>query len=311
MKLDKGHFTALATGMAWGTAEFFVRTLYDAGLTPLQVSTYRTVAMTLVTTFIMLLYNRKLFYIRKKDLRYIIPMGLFGTALGYLTHNIAMKHTTLAIASMLTYTNPIYTTLLAAVIFKERVYRGKVVGLILLITGCSLLVKVYDAAFFDLNGIGVVNGLLTGLFISISALCAKRVTRDYHPLTSVFYNFAVGAVFLLAFSFPWQPVVVLGAKEVLSLVYLATIAGVLAFFLYMYSVKRIEVSQTESCVSIESVMAGLMGYFLFGESFDAIQFAGAAVILLGVLIFNDAWGMERRKDDDEELSCRFRPQNDK
>jgi DME family drug/metabolite transporter len=298
MKLDKGHFTALITGIVWGTAGYFVRTLYDAGFTPLQVSVYRTVAMTLATAIIMLIYNRKLFYVRKHDLRYIIPMGLFGTALGYLTHNIAMKYTTLAIASMLTYTNPIYTTLLAAVIFKERIYRGKVVGLVLLITGCSLLVKVYDAAFFDLNGIGIINGLLTGLFISISALLAKRVTRDYHPLTSVFYNFAFGAVFLLAFSFPWHPAPVLGAKEALSLAYLATIAGVLAFFLYMYSIKRIEVSQTESCVSIEPVMAGLMGFFLFGESFDAVQFAGAAVILMGVLIFNDAWGIERRRGRD-------------
>ncbi|MGI6703737.1 MAG: DMT family transporter [Clostridia bacterium] len=295
MKLDKGHFTALTTGIVWGTAGFFVRTLFDAGFTPLQVTVYRTVAMALATALIIFCYDRKLFRINKKDLRYIIPMGLFGTALGYLTYNIAMMHTTLAIASMLTYTNPIYTTLLAALIFKERVYRGKVVGLALLIAGCSLLVKVYDAAFFDLNAVGIVNGLMTGLFVSISALCAKRVTRDYHPLTSVFYNFVVGATFLLAFSFPWQPVAGIGPKAAFSLLYLAFIPGVLAFFLYMYSVKRIEVSQTESCVAIEPVMAGIVGFLLFNESFDAMQFAGAAVILMGVLVFNDAWGIERRK----------------
>jgi drug/metabolite transporter (DMT)-like permease len=295
MKLDKGHFTALTTGIVWGTAGFFVRTLFDAGFTPLQVTVYRTVAMALATALIIFCYDRKLFRINKKDLRYIIPMGLFGTALGYLTYNIAMMHTTLAIASMLTYTNPIYTTLLAALIFKERVYRGKVVGLALLIAGCSLLVKVYDAAFFDLNAVGIVNGLMTGLFVSISALCAKRVTRDYHPLTSVFYNFVVGATFLLAFSVPWQPVAGIGPKAAFSLLYLAFIPGVLAFFLYMYSVKRIEVSQTESCVAIEPVMAGIVGFLLFNESFDAMQFAGAAVILMGVLVFNDAWGIERRK----------------
>lgn len=301
MRLQKGHFTALATGIVWGTVGFFVRTLYDAGLTPLEVSTCRTLAMTAAVAVIMLFYDRKLFLVRKKDLKYIIPMGLFGTALGYITYSNAMKYTTLAIASMLTYTNPIYTTLLAAVIFKERVYKGKIAGLIMLVTGCSLLVKVYDSEFFSVNTIGIVNGLLTGFFVSISALCAKRVTRDYHPLTTVFYNFAVGAVFLVAFSYPWKTgPVVIGAAEVLSFAYLVLFPGVLGFFLYMYSVKRIEVSQTESCVSIEPVVAGLAGFFLFDESFDAMQFVGAAVILLGVLVFNDAWGFERRSAKDAQ-----------
>lgn len=299
MNLDRGHFTALATGIVWGTSGFFVRTLYDAGFTPLQVSTYRTTLMAAATALIILLYDRKLLYVRKKDLKYIIPMGLFGTALGYITYSYAMKYTTLAIASMLTYTNPVYTTLLAAVIFKEKVYRGKVVGLVLLLTGCSLLVKVYDAAFFDLNAFGIVNGLLTGFFVSISALFAKRVTRDYQPITTVFYNFAVGALFLNAFSYPWdKPAAVIGIGEVLAFAYLALFPGVLAFFLYMYSVKRIEVSQTESCVSIEPVMAGVLGFLLFNETFDTMQFVGAAIILLGVLVFNDAWGLEKRRAGD-------------
>ena len=60
MKLEKGHFTALATGIVWGTTGF-VRTLYDAGFTPLQVSTYRTMGMALATGLIILLYDRKLF----------------------------------------------------------------------------------------------------------------------------------------------------------------------------------------------------------------------------------------------------------
>jgi drug/metabolite transporter (DMT)-like permease len=298
MRLDKGHFIALAAGVIWGTVGFSTRNLYDAGLSPLQVSTYRTTAMALVTAFIILIFNRKLFLIRKKDLPYIVVMGLFGTALGYLAYNSAMKYTTLAIASMLVYTNPIYTTILAAIFFKERIYKGKIIGLLLLISGCSMLVKVYDAAFFSLNTMGIIYGLLTGISISISSLCAKRVTRDYHTLTTVFYNFGVGALFLIAFSFPWKtPAVVFGSSEILSLAYLAIFPGVVAFFLYMYSIKRIEVSQTESCVAVEPVMAAILGFLFFGETLDWVQFLGAGVILLGVLVFNDAWGKEGRKDE--------------
>lgn len=303
MNLDKGHFTALATGVLWGTVGVFVRGLYDAGITPLQLSMYRSVAMAFIAALMILFYDRKLFYVRKKDFKYIIPMGLFGIALGYITYNNAMKYTTLAIASMLTYTNPIYTTLLAAILFKERIYKGKVVGLIFLVIGCSLLVKIYDSAFFTVNTLGIINGILTGFFVSISALYTKRVTRDYHALTTVFYNFVVGAVFLIAFSFPWEMGTVrLRLREALYFAYIVLIPGVFSFLLYMYSVKRIEVSQTESCVSIEPVMAGIIGFMFFNETFDLMQFIGAAIILLGVLVFNDAWGLERKSITDEAIA---------
>lgn len=66
--------------------------------------------------------------------------------------------------------------------------------------------------------------------MSISALFAKRVTRDYQPITTVFYNFAVGALFLNAFSYPWdKPAAVIGIGEVLAFAYLALFPGVLAF----------------------------------------------------------------------------------
>lgn len=295
MKLEKGHFIALLAGVLWGTAGFSTRVLFDAGLSPYQVTTYRTVAMALATALVLLAMDKKLFLVRKKDLRYIIPMGFFCTALGYLTYNSAIKHTTLAIASMLVYTNPIYTTILASVFYKEKIYKGKVVGLGLLLCGCALLVKVYDAAFFDLNVKGIIYGLLTAVSISISSLCAKRITRDYHTFTTVFYNFGVGALFLTAFSFldtsgSWQ----LTGRALVSLGYLAIFPGVLAFALYMHSMKSIEVSQVESCVAVEPVMASIMGFAFFSETLDAVQFLGAAVIMLGVLVFNDAWGKEGR-----------------
>lgn len=290
MRLERGHYTAFVTGALWGTVGLFTRSLFDAGLSTLQIATYRSMSTALVMGIVIALWNRDLFRVEKKDLPYLALFGFAGITLAYITYLNAMRYTSLATAAMLMYTNPVYTTLLAAVIFRERIYKGKVAGLVMLIAGCALLVKVYDTSYFAVNLRGILYGLASGVSVTAAALCAKKVSAKYHPLTSIFYTFFFGALFLAVFSQPWKSGGFVIQKSILMpLGFLVAIPGILGFFLYMYSVRRIEVSQTEACVMSEPVVAAVIGYMFFGETMDWVQLLGAATILIGVLVYNDVW----------------------
>ncbi len=292
MTLNKGHWGAIAAGMLWGTAALFIRRLLEAGLNPMHIAAYRSLLTAMVVGIIIFFQDRGMFRIKREDLPYLLLFGVLGIGLGYITNNSAIKHTTLATAIILSYTHPIYTTLLAALLFKEKIYRGKIAGLVMLVLGCLLLVKAYDGTYFRLNLYGILFGLSTGICISTAALCAKKLSGDYHPFTTLFYTFLFGGVFLLFFVIPGGITAVHYTSDVLvSIVLLIGMSTVAAYSLYLYSVKRIEVSQAGMCATVEPVTAAVLGFLSFGEMLDSIQMTGGLVMIAGIVTYNNAWSV--------------------
>jgi len=290
MILGRGHYTAVGAGVLWGTAALFIRKLLNAGFTPFQIAAYRLLVTALVLGVIIFLRGRDGFKIRKKDIPYIALFGIIGMGVGYITNVSAIKYTTLAIAIILSYTHPIYTTVLAAVFFKEKIYRSKVIGLVILLLGCLFLVKAYDVAYFKLNLNGILFGLSTGVCISTSFLCAKKLSGEYHPFTTLFYTFAFGGLFLLVFVIPGGvPAVKYTFDTIVSIVLLIGVSTLTAHSLYMYSVRRIEVSQAGMCATVEPVTAAVLGFLFFGEVLQDVQMLGALVMIAGIITYNNAW----------------------
>lgn len=290
MRLGRGHYTAVAAGVLWGTAALFIRNLLNIGFTPFQIAAYRLLATALVLGVIIFLRGRDGFKIKKKDIPYIALFGIIGMGVGYITNTSAIKYTTLATAIILSYTHPIYTTVLAAVFFKEKIYRSKVIGLVMLILGCLFLVKAYDMVYFKLNLYGILFGLSTGVCISTASLCAKKLSGDYHPFTTLFYTFVFGGLFLLVFVIPGgAPVIQYTFDTIVSIVLLIGVSTVAAYSLYLYSVSRIEVSQAGMCATVEPVTATVLGFLFFGEVLEGVQMVGALVMIAGIITYNNAW----------------------
>jgi drug/metabolite transporter (DMT)-like permease len=290
MKLEKAHYIALLAGTIWGTSGLFTRYLFAEGVSPTEVAVYRSTATALVLGLIILFRDRRLFRVRKQDILFLALFGFFGTSLSFTFYLSAMKYTNLATAAMLMYTNPIYTTILAAVLYKERIYRGKVIGLIMLIGGCILLVKLYDPGYFAVNLAGIAYGLAAGASVSLAALSAKKIPLECDSLTSAFYTFSFGAGFLLLATRPLGVGIIdISARTLIPLALLVFLPGITGYMLYIYSVRRIEVSQNEACVMIEPIIMSIVGYLFFDEMLDWLQIAGALAILIGVFVYNDAW----------------------
>jgi multidrug transporter EmrE-like cation transporter len=80
----------------------------------------------------------------------------------------------------------------------------------------------------------------------------------------------------------------LSSDILLPMALLIIVPGVTGYLLYVYAIRKIEVSQTEACVMVEPIMAAIIGYLFFDEMLDWVQLTGALAILAGVFVYNNA-----------------------
>ncbi len=115
----------------------------------------------------------------------------------------------MATAVVLLYTAPIFVVILARVLYGERLTIRKIISLILAITGCILVVGLYQPGNLLVNGLGILFGLGAGFTYALYNIMGKQVATNYSPLTIVVYLMGLGALFL----FPLRPLSLLSVAS--------------------------------------------------------------------------------------------------
>jgi drug/metabolite transporter (DMT)-like permease len=192
----------------------------------------------------------------------------------------ALTHLPLAEATVLQYTNPVFTALLAAVLLGER-FRGKEALLVLASLGGVALLARPGFLFgglerpLDLVAVGVALG---GAVFSAGAYVAvRRLTRTEDPVVIVFYFALIataGSVPLTAVNPVWPTV-----REWLVLAGI----GVVTQLGQVYLTKGLREERAGRAMAVgymQIVFAAVWGLLFFAEFPDILSLAGAAVIIL-------------------------------
>lgn len=66
------------SGICWGAAGIFVRTLEHDGLDNFSIISFRMLLAALITGIWILFYNRHLFYVHRRDFWLFIGSGMIG-----------------------------------------------------------------------------------------------------------------------------------------------------------------------------------------------------------------------------------------
>ena len=130
-----GHIGALLTVTAWGTSFLSTKVLMETGgFTPVEVYVYRFLAAYLV----LLLFTFK--NIRSKSWRDELTFLISGVCCGslyFITENYALKMTTTGNVSLLASISPIFTTILVAIMYRQRIQTGVMIGSVVAFIGAG------------------------------------------------------------------------------------------------------------------------------------------------------------------------------
>ena len=243
-------------------------------------------------------------------------MVFSGIFLGLLSglYVISTQYTTLANASFLIYTGPIYSTILAAIFLKEKLNIKGVLCIAAVVVGMLFIVGIVtpEGLTLDLdpkytfgNAIAFASGVAYGLYLFFS-----RYREDCDSNVRSWWNFLFGSLsivvllvwhhfFLQPLSYTekvngvtqfdasgqiithaWNMFTMPGSSWVV-LIAAALITGFGAFYLLTHATKRLKAGELAAISYQETIMASLLGLFMFGETMTTFQIIGGALIVCG------------------------------
>ena len=173
-----------------------------------------------------------------------------------------------------------FIVFIAAFLFKEKVTRRKLLGMILAIIGVIMVSGVVDSGI-TFTAAGLAAGLLSGLFYGMTSIFTKiAIGRGYKGLTITFYALLITALTTAPFS-NWGAVAAYTAASPLSHSLLMTahavIGAALPYLMLNVSLKHIEAGKASILTSSEPVSAMLFGFFVYHEPMTVISAAGMAI----------------------------------
>jgi drug/metabolite transporter (DMT)-like permease len=222
------------------------------------------------------------------DARMLRAAAIVGVG-GLLTNNFlyfeAIHLTSVATALLLQYQAPVLVALYAFVVQRQRPSSRLVLSLILTVTGCALVVRVYDPAVVRLNLVGVLAGLGTAFAFAFYILTSRVALRFMRPWTLVAYGYLAASFVWLPFVPPWRIFSAeFSAQTWGAFLAIATVGTVVPFGLFISGLRHLPPAQASILAMLEPVVATVAACLILGETLLPLQMVGGCLVLAGVLL---------------------------
>ena len=278
MKREKvqAFFALFIATFFWASAYIFVKQLLN-DVSPYMILSLRFSFAAIILIFI---YNKRLLKINMEILKAGIIMGifLFGE---FFTFTVGLQYTTtsrssLIIASYIILLPPAYL-----IIMRKRPSLSDIIVSFICMIGVFLILG-NDLGSFHIGDIYcILCAVDYALYIVISSKYSKLYDSGIlnvlqvstTAIISIFSLFLVGDIQLS-----------LSITDSFQLIYLTVFCTTLPFFLILYGMKYVSATTSGVLLSLESVMAAIMGIILLHESFTPNLIIGGTIIIFSFIL---------------------------
>jgi drug/metabolite transporter (DMT)-like permease len=304
-----GYLYALLAALLFGANGSLVKLLVEAGVTPMQLTQFRTLGTAVLAGAILLISDRAAFRLRRRQLLVMAVLGVGGVALLQASYAAALQLLPVGIALLLEYTAVLMVALFAFFVFRERVKARIWVAIALVLAGLALVAQIWSSR---LDPLGVVLALVAAVTLAFYFLVGERQVTATSPLTVAFWTMLFASVFWAFFSGWWElrpstfaAPMDLGAGFALPL-WLPLVVTVLVgsfapFLLSFYALKHLSATAAGIVASSEVLFAFAVAWLWLGEQLELVQMLGAAVVLTGIVLAQTARSSKTVVDADLAL----------
>lgn len=219
----------------------------------------------------------------------IILLGIIGMFGYHVLFFTALKYTSAVNSSMIGATNPLLTTILAAIFLGEILTLRRFGAILLALSGVVLTVTNGDLQMLlnlSFNS-GDLIMLLAVICWATYSIISRRAADRVSPLKLTAYVFLVCVIMMIPFMIwekIWLQIPHISWEGWTASIYMAIFPSVLGYLIQMTSIMRIGASRTAIFINLVPVVSMVLSYFILHEQIGWFKVLTAAMIISGVYL---------------------------
>ena len=196
--------------------------------------------------------------------------------------HLAILATTVANATFLATTAPLFVAAGAWFLLGERIQRRGIAGLALCLLGGAALIG-HSYGFEPQRLTGDLYGIVTAVFFAGYMLALRAARRDVPAGTLSFVSAAITTVVLFAVAYALEPrLLPHSAQGWTVLIALALISQVAGQGLLAFALGTLPAPFSSLVIFLEAIAAALFAWILLHEALEPMQWLGGVLILAGI-----------------------------
>ncbi|MBO5137601.1 MAG: EamA family transporter [Spirochaetaceae bacterium] len=284
MKFSVYSFCTIFAGVLWGIISIFLKGLYASSFSALQVMFLRGFISSLLMGIFLFFKDKTLLKFELKDIWMFLGTGVVSLTFFSLCYFYTILESGASVAVILLYTSPIFVLLMSVLFFKEKITFTKILALCLTFVGCVLVSGIGSSEGLSTKGFFI--GLCAGFGYALYSIFSRFALKKYDYLTVTFYTFLFSAISIIPFCSISQIPSLLDSKTILLSCGISLLCTVLPYIFYTIGLSGLETGKAAILVTVEPLVATLVGFSLWKESVSVVKIVGIIFILISILLLS-------------------------
>ncbi len=255
-------------------------------LPPVTIVFFRLLfAVILLTVY--LVFTKKYMKIKKQDLKLFIMLAVFEPFFYFLGESFGLTYVSATVCSVLISTIPVFATIGAWLLFKERLKAINYAGIIMSFAGVIVFILNKDGGIsYNIKGLGLI---FLAVFSAVGYnLTLSKLVGSYSPVYIVNVQNLIGAILFLPLflimdfnQFINTP---LNIKMFIPVIELAAFASCGAFILFAFAVRNIGITKANVFTNCIPVFTALFSFILLNEKLTVQNLIGMVIVIAGLFM---------------------------
>ena len=284
-------FAALMFGFNAST----VKIILGTEINPEQLVLFRTAITALIAGIVLLFTNKKAFKITKKELPVLVFYGVFGVALMQWSYSNAVSLLPISVALLIEYTAIVIVPLVSLLLFKEKVRPRLWFGIAAVLIGLAIVSNIWNSA---LNPLGVAWAIMAAVCLSIYFLIGEHTQRKRDAMSTLFYTFAVAAIFWAIMNLINPGTVIdinlefnlggnlsgISMPVWAGLLWIGIMGSFIPMLLDYIALGNLSATAVGVIATAETVFATVFAWAWLNESMTTLEVIGGLIVVAGIIL---------------------------